>query len=165
MLQTIVIGHLGADAEVKSSNGKDFITFRVADTDRFKDSAGVVHEATTWIDCILPGDRKVKDFLKKGQMVYVMGSVKLRVYSSAKDKCMKAGISINVQQLEFLGKKSDDIPSLLYNQDKSQQFHVGKYFYSPEVHTLYPNATATELFDESGMKYVADAEGYIKKVL
>ena len=30
MLKAQVIGNLGADAEVKSSNGKQFVSFRVA---------------------------------------------------------------------------------------------------------------------------------------
>ena len=55
MLQSTLIGHLGADAECKNANGKEFVTFRVANTDRWTDDAGQVHESTTWVDCIING--------------------------------------------------------------------------------------------------------------
>ena len=44
MLQAICIGNLGSDAEVKSSNGKEFTTFRIAHTEKWTDDAGQVHE-------------------------------------------------------------------------------------------------------------------------
>lgn len=163
MLHSILIGHLGADAEAKSVNGKDFITFRIANSEKWTDQAGQVHEQTTWVDCIMNGKPNVFDFLKKGQLVYVSGSVSLRVYSSAKDKCMKAGMTINVRQVELLGGKSDDVPSLLFTEDDSQQIIVGKYFYSPRQSEDGKPCTDRILCSKSGERFVQGPDGWIKK--
>ena len=56
MQKLIVIGNLGVDAEVKNANGKEFISFKVADTSRFTDQKGTVSETTTWINCAMSGD-------------------------------------------------------------------------------------------------------------
>lgn len=107
MLQMIIVGYLGADAEVKETNGKPFTTCRVAHTDKWKDDAGQVHESTTWVDVVISGKPKVVEYLKKGQLVFVQGSISLRVYSSEKDRCMKAGLTLNVNRIELLGGKSE----------------------------------------------------------
>lgn len=107
MLQMTIVGYLGADAEVKESNGKPFTTCRVAHTDKWKDDAEQVHESTTWVDVVISGRPKVVDYLKKGQLVFVQGSITLRVYSSEKDRCMKAGLTLNVNRIELLGGKSE----------------------------------------------------------
>lgn len=161
MLQAMLIGHLGADAESKSTNGNEFITFRIANTDRWTDDAGQVHEQTTWVDCIMNGKPKVFDYLKKGQLVYVIGSVSLRVYSSAKDRCMKAGMTINVRQVELLGGKSDDVPSLLYTEDGKEQVHVEKLFYSPAATNEAGNGVGRVLVSRSGERFLHDSEGWV----
>lgn len=163
MLQAMLIGHLGADAESKSTNGNEFITFRIANTDKWTDEAGQVHEQTTWVDCIMNGKPKVFEYLKKGQLVYVSGSVSLRVYSSAKDKCMKAGMTINVRQVELLGGKSDDVPTLLYTEDGTQQVNVGKFFYAPAKKCDDGTTESRVLVSKSGERFVQDPEGWIKR--
>ncbi len=163
MLQAMLIGHLGADAESKSTNGNEFITFRIANTDKWTDEAGQVHEQTTWVDCIMNGKPKVFEYLKKGQLVYVSGSVSLRVYSSAKDKCMKAGMTINVRQVELLGGKSDDVPAVLYTEDGTQQVNVGKFFYSNRPNVEGKVNEKRVLCSKSGERYIQDPEGWIKR--
>lgn len=163
MLQSVLIGHLGADAESKSANGKDFITFRVANTDKWTDGAGQQHENTTWVDCVVNGKSALLPYLKKGQQVYVIGSVSLRVYSSAKDKCMKAGLTINVRQVELLGGKTDDIPSVLYSEDKATQVAVSKYFFAPQLAQQGPDAKEQTFFSASGQPYIVDKQGWVKK--
>lgn len=163
MLQTTVIGHLGADAECKNANGKEFITFRVANTDKWTDEAGQTHETTTWVDCILSGKPKVFDFLKKGQLIYATGSVALRVYSSPKEKCMKAGLTINVNRIELLGGRSDDIPSVLFTEDGREQIHVAKYFYAPVAVDEEGNSKSRVLCSKSGERYVQDVQGWVTR--
>lgn len=133
MLQATIIGYLGADAEVKTSNGKEFTTIRIAHTDKWKDENDQTHENTTWVDCILNGESKVVEYLKKGTMVYVTGSVSLRVYSSAKDRCMKAGMTINIRSIELIGGRSDEVPSVLFDSRSGQQVEVQKWFYAPSL--------------------------------
>ena len=163
MLQAMLIGHLGADAEAKSTNGNDFITFRIANTDKWNDESGQVHEQTTWVDCVMNGKPKVLDYLKKGQLVYVAGRISLRVYSSAKERCMKAGLTINVRQVELLGGKSDDVPSLLFTEDGKEQVNVGKYFFSPAAIDEAGQKKSRILCSKSGERFVQDIDGWIKR--
>ena len=53
MFKCEVIGNLGADAQIKGENGKQFIAFNVAHTDKWTDEAGQQHEETTWVQCII----------------------------------------------------------------------------------------------------------------
>ena len=104
MLQAIVIGHIGADAVVKNHNGSEFTTFRVAHSERFTDSEGHQVENTTWVDVTLPGKPAVGQYLVRGQCVAVIGNLSTRVYSSAYDRCYKAGVRIAARSVELIGK-------------------------------------------------------------
>lgn len=163
MLQSTLIGHLGADAECKNANGKEFVTFRVANTDRWTDDAGQVHESTTWVDCIINGRPKVFDYLKKGQMIYVTGSVSLRVYSSAVEKCMKAGLTINVQRIELLGGKTDDVPSKLYTESEGKEVIVMKYYFAPQLQREATDPETVVLVSKRGEKYNVDRQGWVSR--
>ena len=50
MLKCEIIGNLGADAEVKESNGSKFVAMNVAHTSRWTDQAQKTHEQTEWVD-------------------------------------------------------------------------------------------------------------------
>lgn len=112
MIKMLFIGTLGADAEFKHSdtatNGGKFVTFRAAHNDTWTDAAGMRHENVTWVDFIMNDHPKVAQYLKKGTMVYVEGRSSLRVYSSPKDRCMKAGMTIQVQRIELLSAKRSE---------------------------------------------------------
>lgn len=161
MLQTTVIGYLGADAEVKNLNGKEFTTMRIAHTSKWTDGNGTVHEETIWVDCIMNGSSAVNEYLKKGQLVYVVGNTSLRVYSSAKDRCMKAGLTVNVKTIELLGSKTDDVPSLLYKAETGEQVEVRKFYHAFSCVGESDDAPVTPLLDSRGRKYKADPKGWI----
>lgn len=163
MLQVTCIGHLGSDAEFKQSNGREFTTFRVAHTDKWTDDAGQVHENTTWVDCIMNGKPNVIEYLRKGQMVFISGSCTLRVYSSAKDRCMKAGMQINVRQVELLGGKTDEIPSTLYNATNGEQVAVKKWYQVPSLVRDEQQPEWLPLVSRSQEKYAADRNGWVQK--
>lgn len=165
MLQTSCIGHIGSDAEVKLSNGREFTTFRIAHTDKWTDDAGQVHESTTWVDCIMQGKPNVIEYLKKGQMVFVSGSTSLRVYSSAKERCMKAGMTINVRQVELLGGKTDEIPNILFDATTGVQLSVKKFY---NIQELIRDDTQPEympLVSRSQERYIADRNGWVQKYM
>lgn len=103
MLHVSAIGHLGADAIVQVADGREFVTFRIAHTRRFKAADGQVTEHTQWIDCVMNGRPPVAPYLVKGQQVFVTGSADLRVYDSAKDHCKKAGLQVRCNVVELLG--------------------------------------------------------------
>lgn len=163
MLVVTCIGHIGSDAEFKQSNGREFTTFRVAHTDRWTDEAGQVHENTTWVDCIMSGKPNVIEYLKKGQMVFVSGSCNLRVYSSAKERCMKAGMQVNVRQVELLGGKSDEIPSTLYDANTGAQVDVKKWYQIPALVRDEQQPEWIPLVSRSQERFVADRNGWVQK--
>lgn len=163
MLQGIAIGHIGGDAEVKNSNGKEFTTFRVAHTDRWTDEAGQTHENTQWIDCVMNGKPGVLEWLKKGQMIFVTGSMSCRIYPSAKDRCMKAGVTINVRNLELLGGKGDDIPSVLFDANTGAQVEVKKWFNVPSLVRSEQEPELVPLVSRSQERFVADRNGWVQR--
>lgn len=109
-----ITGNLGADAEFRSENGSEFVTFSVGVTERFRKSDGTEVETTTWHSCVMGGSQeKLLPWLKRGSRVFVRGDQRLRVFNSAKNHCMMAGSSISVREVELLGAKSDDVPRQL----------------------------------------------------
>ena len=109
MLNLQVIGNLGSDAVVKENNGKKFVTFNVAHTDKYTNEQGMKHEKTTWVSCIWNGDGgRILPYLTKGACVFAQGPAELRVFDSAKDHCKKAGVSIRIQHLELVGGKKEE---------------------------------------------------------
>lgn len=153
MFKANVIGNLGADAQVKESNGSKFVTFRVAHTESYTDQSGQKHESTTWIDCIMSNaESKVIPYLKKGVKVYVSGNCSLRVFSSAKYRQMMAGAQVNVQSVELLGGSTDDVPRQLI--DANGVIHQVSKYYLTDI-------KGVPLFSQSGAQFDADDNGWV----
>lgn len=152
MLQGELIGYLGADAQVRNENGVVFTTFRVAHSERWNDAAGVQHDATQWIDCIMNGDPKVRPFLVKGQLVFVRGHLKTRVYSSEKARGFVAGLTIAVVGIELLGGATDAVPNKLYDA-QGHAVDVQK-FYHCEI-------CGGQLTNGRGKMFVTDDNGWV----
>lgn len=152
MLQGIIIGNLGADAQLQVSNGNEFTTFRVAHNERWSDEAGQVHDQTVWVDCSLNGKPKVFEYLKAGTTVFVEGSLSVRVYSSAKDRCFKAGVQIRCRSVELIGTKPDVIPSRLVDQN-GQLHDVVKFFHT--------DVNGCVLQSTRGQQFAVDDNGWV----
>lgn len=152
MLQASVCGYLGADAEVKSVNGQEFTTCRVAHTDRWKDQAGQTHESTQWIDLTINGRPNVVDYLKQGTLVYAAGHVKLRCYSSEKARGFVAGMTISVVTIELLGGNSDAVPARLYDAS-GNMVDVVKYYHC--------ELSGAQLTNGRGKMFVSDDNGWV----
>lgn len=155
MLQTIVIGNVGADAQVNNKDGREFITFRVAHNDTWTDQAGQQHSTTIWVDCIMNGHPKVADFIKAGAQIYCSGRTSVRVYSSQKDRCMKAGIAINVDSVQLLGGVTDEVPRRLYDAN-GVQHDVSKWYLT--------DAKSATLMNARGDQFTTDANGWVSPV-
>lgn len=108
MLKLDLIGYLGMDAEIKEIEGIEITTCRVAHTEKWTGSDGAKHEQTQWIDVIVQHQSKVIPYLKRGTQVYVRGNMRTRVYSSQKDRCMKAGITINATEIQLLSARKEE---------------------------------------------------------
>lgn len=121
MLKTEIIGHLGADVEIKDVDGHKFAACRVAHSESYKDAQGNKVEKTQWIDVTLAPDSPVLPFLKKGTMIYARGGLSLRAYSSPQEKCWKAGASIRATEIQLLSSQKQE------DQQESQEQNMNNY--------------------------------------
>lgn len=94
MFKGMIIGNLGRDAEEREYNGKKFLSFSVAASETDKDGK----EHTQWVN-VTTHQVSLKDYLKKGKQVFVMGDQKNDVYESKPD------IRIKADEIKLLGKK------------------------------------------------------------
>lgn len=155
MLIATLIGNLGANAEIKTANGREFVSFRVAHNDSYKGADGTRIESSMWVDCTMScvNDRPaVLPYLTKGTAVCVVGQVSTRVYSSEKDRCMKAGLKIHVQRVELIGAAGDNCPRRLYTKD-GVMVDVLKYFHA--------ETKETTLYDQRGNAYSIAEGGWV----
>lgn len=106
MLEAVIIGNLGADATIKDFNGSMFISFDVANTEKFIDRNGQPIERTTWISVLKPakaGDRLCQ-YLTRGTQVYLRGSLSTRCYQSQSG--WRAGLNLHCTQLQLLSSSA-----------------------------------------------------------
>lgn len=155
MLIATLIGNLGANAEIKTADGREFVSFRVAHNDSYKGADGTRVESSMWVDCTMScsnGRPAVLPYLTKGTAVCVVGQVSTRVYSSEKDRCMKAGLKIHVQRVELIGAAGDNCPRRLYTKDGAM-VDVLKFFHA--------ETQETTLYDQRGNAYTIAEGGWI----
>ena len=96
----IAVGNLGKDAEMKySQNGKPIVTFSMAATTGFGE-----YEQTEWFNCVAFGDRftNVAQYLKKGQMIGISGSLQTRSWEDNEGK-KHYRTEVKVNELTLLG--------------------------------------------------------------
>lgn len=156
MLSLNAIGNLGADAEIRTANGRQFISFKIAHTESWTRDDGTKNESTTWISCIINNaNSPILPYLKRGVKVFVQGRFQSKVYSSPTRKMMVAGIDCSVDRIELCGGSSDPVPRRLVTSD-GVLVDVSKYYW-----TQQPEQKYTELFGERGGRYLVDKNGFI----
>ena len=90
MFKAMIIGNLGKDAEEREHNGKKFLSFTVAVSDKDKDN----NERTQWIS-VTTNQLALKDYLKKGKQVCaVVTGNSVIVYCTAVFRRDEGGISL-----------------------------------------------------------------------
>lgn len=162
MITASVIGNLGADAEVVSSNGNKFVTLSIAHTRKFRQPDGKETEQTDWVDAVINNvAHPVLPFLKRGVKVFVYGSARMRVYSSKKDRMMKAGLTISVQSIELCGGQSELVPRQLIDPETAAVYPTRKYFWTEAPTRGMKSADTKVLVDEKGGEYVMDFHGFV----
>ena len=165
MFKVEVIGNLGADYQIRDANGKKFAVVRIAHTDKWTDQEEKTHETTVWIDGIINNvDSKVLPFLKAGVKVFARGNASLRVYSSPKDRMMKAGCQINIQEIELCGGQSDLVPRQIVNPDDGTIHEVVKYYWCDVPTKGMKSKDLKGLVDVRGGQYVMDPRGFIAPI-
>ncbi|MFZ2726155.1 MAG: single-stranded DNA-binding protein [Methylococcaceae bacterium] len=99
-------GACGRDAEVRySAAGLAILSVTVANNVGFGDK-----QQTLWIRVTLFGKRaesSLKDYLLKGQQVFVSGELTLNEYK-ANDGTMKTSLELNANIIDLIGKRNDN---------------------------------------------------------
>lgn len=110
MIKLELIGNLGIDAQLQVHNGNKFISFRVANTDKWTDKVtGEIVSSTQWVSCTLNGDGGgLLPYLKKGTKVFVRGNAQFVIYSSPKTHQMEVGVNLFVREIELCGGKKEE---------------------------------------------------------
>lgn len=115
------IGNLGANARVEEYNGRKFISFNVADTQKFTKADGTKVEKTDWVSCTIQGDGGgLLPYLVKGKKVFVRGQLSTRIFDSAQYHCKMVGLSCAVRELELVGDPTTKSQSTTEPQAQKQ---------------------------------------------
>ena len=101
MLILNLLGNLGRDAEVKTINDKQFLSFSVASTEKQGET-----ETTTWVSVLCSHNPNLLPFLKKGQQVYVSGRLKAGIYQS--NNSFGIDLSVFASTLQLCGGKREE---------------------------------------------------------
>lgn len=150
-----VIGNLGADAEARREEGREFLSMSIADTTTKRREDGTTIETTEWISATYNGSHsELLPYLKKGQKIMAIGECATRLFSSKKDRCMKAGINLYIRELRLLGSNPDPIPSRLYDYN-GQERPVTKYYWAGQTEE-------GRLYDRRGQAYDVTPEGWVQ---
>lgn len=162
MLKAEIIGNLGADAEIKSGEGYSFVSMRIANTEKWKDENDQEHTETQWVDVNWSKtDSSLIPFLKSGVKVFVRGFVRTRVYSSAKDRKMKAGLTINALEIELCGGSSDVVPRQLIIPETGDIVDVAKYYQANVDTKAWKKDDQGVLVDRQGNSYQLIKGGWV----
>lgn len=101
-----LIGHLGADPEVKKlEGGKTVVRLRLATTDKYKNKEGQLVENTEWhtITAWTPFAETLEKWAKKGSLLFVEGSLETRSWEDANTKEKRYATDIRLNSFRFLG--------------------------------------------------------------
>ncbi|CAD7770685.1 Single-stranded DNA-binding protein [Candidatus Methanoperedenaceae archaeon GB37] len=104
--KVILIGHLGADPELRyTPNGTPVANFRIATTERWTNKQGERTEFTEWHRIVAWG--KLGEFcgqyLNKGKQIYIEGRLRTRSWED-RDGKKQWTTEIIAQRLQLLGK-------------------------------------------------------------
>ena len=127
-----IIGHLGRDAEQRfTPGGMAVASFSVATTERRKDG-----EKTTWFRVSLFGKQaeNVAQYLVKGKLVYVEGSLRQEEYTT-KDGATRTALEVNATSIQLLGGKDDTPRTESARPASSPQAPAKAYHTDPVTYT------------------------------
>lgn len=108
--KAILLGNLGKDPELSyTSGGKAFAKFSLATSERWASQDGTKQESTTWHNIVVWGKlaEVMKEYLSKGQQVYIEGRIANRSYDD-KDGVKKYISEVVVTNFSFVGNKGDN---------------------------------------------------------
>ena len=134
MFYTNFLARLGADAEVKTSQGgNQFVSMRVAKN--YYDG----EKKTVWVNVTLFGDKaiKTKEYLKKGSAVMLYGEIKPSLgKTKSGEEAMFFDMTADRFEFPNIGNSGNT------TSDSSEQANFGKFKKSDEAVASAPAATS-----------------------
>lgn len=108
--KVMLMGNLGKDAEVRMTpSGKKKVSFTMATTQRFRDSAtGEMRDKTEWHNIVAWGrsaDSLERLLPKKGAALYVEGRVAYRSWDDQQSGQKRYITEIELDQFQFIGAR------------------------------------------------------------
>jgi single-strand DNA-binding protein len=109
--KVMLIGNLGADPEIRTiPKGSRVAQFSLATSRSWNTDGGQKQEKTEWHRCVVWNARRegtglvevIEKYVKKGDRVYVEGSIEYRSYEDKKDGTTKYVTEIKVRDLMML---------------------------------------------------------------
>ena len=81
--KVILIGHLGADPELRDAGGQKVANLRLATSESWTDKGGQKQERTEWHRVTVWGKQAefCGQYLSKGRQVYIEGRIKSKEYT------------------------------------------------------------------------------------
>lgn len=114
MLKLQVLGNIGQQAEVRTTNGgNQAINFSIAHNKTFINSDGVKTTAVIWVNCTYfrrnGQSTEIAKWLQPGTKVYVEGTPEVRVYTK-RDGSTAASLDLIVNMIELTGSANGQQP-------------------------------------------------------
>jgi single-strand DNA-binding protein len=103
MQQITIVGNVGKDAVVKSTNGNDITTFSVCVTESYNNAQGEKVEKSNWYGCVYRR-KGVAQYIKKGDRILVQGELNPKIYVNDRRES-SLDLTVNVGRIEFLTNK------------------------------------------------------------
>lgn len=123
-----LLGNVGADPEVRDTQGGKFATLRLATTTRgyARKDGSQVPERTEWHSLVVNGGlvQVVESYVRKGTKLYVEGELRYRKYTDRNGQ-ERTAAEISVRDLELCGGKADA------GQPAQQQAYSSPYQQTP----------------------------------
>ncbi|TNE74496.1 single-stranded DNA-binding protein [bacterium] len=143
--KVLLIGHLGADPEVRYTQSNTAVaTMNLATNERFKDSNGDWQERTEWHRVIAWGRlaEVCQQFIKKGSQIYIEGSLQTRQWQD-KDGQNRYTTEIKAAAIQMLDTKQgagNDAPARgNYNAPQNNNYSNQQQASKPLADTQIPS--------------------------
>jgi single-strand DNA-binding protein len=106
--RVFLLGNVASDPEVKHFEGASKLTFRIGVTERYQSRDGENKSSSTYLTCdwFTKSAEKMMEWIRKGRLVLVEGSIQVRAYE--KDGQKQIFTSIRVASCQLCGGEAGE---------------------------------------------------------
>jgi single-strand DNA-binding protein len=125
--QTIIIGNVGRDPEIRTTNNSQVANFTVAVSRRWRDKATQEQrEVTNWyrVNCWGPLAETATRIVRKGVQIMVVGAPTASAYVD-KDGQARASLELRAENFQLLGSRADNAEGGSSGSDNYGEYNSG----------------------------------------